>query len=429
MFVSGPGSDGDDQLRLTGWNRLMATVTEVTLTCDVCGDAKDVKTRMFGLDGKAYEIDLCREDGNALGTIAAGYIAKARKITARPGHRRGQRQRGDNSRVRAATAGSHNGAKAAGTTVPGRVTGSRREEARTSRSEQQVGAVRGATAAAAGSQKAAKAFRRRLQDADGASAQAAKAADARRQTGIWVYGILPADIEVADETPGVGEHPGLLRAVRFGDLAALISDVEVSGRLGRADDLRTHREILDATAAEVPIVPLQGGTVLASEDAVAEELLAARCQEFTAALEQLEGRAEFQVKGRYVKDMVLGAVLSRGKKTAGLRQRIHGQDPDAARHARIELDQLINAAVAAWRGRDTRALEQAMDTLCVARIPRQPAHQLDAVHVAFLVAVDDELKVEQVIEDLAREWEGRIDVQLLGPMAAYDFAGTAQPES
>src|SRR5438552_262027 len=49
----------------------MATVTQAQLTCDVCGDTNDVKTRTFGLDGQAYEIDLCRKDGNALGRVAA----------------------------------------------------------------------------------------------------------------------------------------------------------------------------------------------------------------------------------------------------------------------------------------------------------------------------------------------------------------------
>jgi hypothetical protein len=70
-----------------------------------------------------------------------------------------------------------------------------------------------------------------------------------------------------------------------------------------------------------------------------------------------------------------------------------------------------------------------MERLCVTSVAREPTRELDAVHVAFLVAVDQEPEVEQVIEDLAHEWEGRIDVQLLGPMAAYDFARTAQPES
>ena len=61
----------------------MTTVTQVKLTCDVCGGTNEVKTRTFGLDGKAYEIDLCRKDGNALGRVAARYKAKARKATPR----------------------------------------------------------------------------------------------------------------------------------------------------------------------------------------------------------------------------------------------------------------------------------------------------------------------------------------------------------
>ena len=281
----------------------MATVTQVTLTCDLCGDAKDVKTWTFGLDGKAYTIDLCRKDGNALSRITARYAAKARKVTAGPGRRRQKKQK------------------------------------------------------------------------------------KQQKKGIYVYGILPADIEVADGIPGVGEHPGPLRDVRLDGLAALISDVDLSGQLGSPDDLRTYREILDDTAAEVPVLPMRFGTVLTSEDAVAKELLAASHDEFTAALDQLEGRAEFQVKGRYVEDAV------------------------------------PREAVAAMRDEDTRTLTQAMEGVCVASVVREPAHELDSVHVAFLVAADQEREVERVVKDLAREWEGRIDVQLLGPMAAYDFTG------
>ena len=349
----------------------MTTVTQVRLTCDVCGDTNDVKTRTFGLDGKAYKIDLCRKDGNALGKIAARYIAKARKVTAK----RRRRQHGNRPQ----------------------------DEARTSRSQRQ--------------------------NAEASSTAAARTAGVQQHKGIYVYGILPADIEVAAGIPGVGEHPGLLRDVRFDGLAALISEVDSSGRLGSPDDLRTHREILDATAAEVPVLPLRFGTILTSEDAVAKDLLAAHHDEFTCALDQLEGCTQFQVKGRYVKDAVLGEVWSQNKQAAGLREAIQGEDPDAARNARVELGQLLNQAVKARREEDARALSQAMERLCVASVAREPAHKLDAVDVAFLVAVDQEPEVERVIEDLAHEWEGRIDVRLLGPMAAYDFAGTAQPES
>jgi hypothetical protein len=166
----------------------------------------------------------------------------------------------------------------------------------------------------------------------------------------------------------------------------------MSDPLGSPEDLRTYREILDAIATEVPVVPLRFGTILTSEDAVAQELLAARHDEFTAALDRLEGRAEFQVKGRYVKD-------------TGLEK------------------------VSAWREQDARTVQQALEGVCVASVTRQPTSDLDAVDVAFLVNVSDERRMERVTRALSRKWEGRVDLQLLGPMAAYDFTVAAQPES
>jgi Gas vesicle synthesis protein GvpL/GvpF/Lsr2 len=377
----------------------MAIVRVVTLACDMCGEGEDVKTWLFELDGRAYEIDLCREDGNGLAGVAAGYIAKARKVTARAG----RQHYGGRRHVRGAIAARGDGGGA------------------------RLAAAGGGEARAAGSKQAATAGRSALRNADAVSARAGGGAGVRPRKGIYVYGILPADIEVTAGILGVGEHPGLLRVVRFDGLAALVSEVEVAGRLGSADDVRIYREILDATAVEVPVVPLPFGTVLASEDAAAGELLAARHDEFAAALEQLEGRAQFRVKGRYVKAAVLGEVVSRDKRAARLREASHGQHPDAARKARLELGQLLAKAVTASREQDTRAVRRAMDGLCVASAAREPARELDAVDMAFLVALNQERDVERAIEDLARRWQGRIEIQLLGPMAAYDFAGTAQP--
>jgi Gas vesicle synthesis protein GvpL/GvpF/Lsr2 len=231
--------------------------------------------------------------------------------------------------------------------------------------------------------QAALPSRSQLQKTKALSNQAAKSRAVQQEKGIYVYGILPADIEVAGETQGVGENPGPLEIVSSDGLAALISEVGLPGRLGSPEDLRTYREILDSTAIEVPVVPLRFGTVLTGEASVADELLAPRHDEFTAALEQLEGRAQFLVKGRYAEEA----------RTAG-------------------------------REEDTRALQQAMEGISVDSVVREPTHEREAVHIAFLVEVDQEREVERVIEDLAREWAGRIEVRLMGPMAAYDFVMT-----
>jgi hypothetical protein len=237
--------------------------------------------------------------------------------------------------------------------------------------------------ATANPEQAATADRSKPQKAKAAPKQAAGASGIQQEKGIYVYGVLPADIEVADEIQGVGENPGPLAVVYSDGLAALISEVDLPGRLGSPEDLRTHREILDSTAIDLPVVPLRFGTVFTGEGSVADELLVPRHDEFATALEQLEGRAQFLVRGRYVDE----------------------------------------APTDRWE-EDTRALQQAMAGLSVDSVVHEPAHEREAVHVAFLIDVDEEREVELVIDDLGREWAGRIELRLLGPMAAYDFVMT-----
>jgi Gas vesicle synthesis protein GvpL/GvpF len=262
-----------------------------------------------------------------------------------------------------------------------------------------------------------------------ASGSGSKATGSKQQKGIYIYGIVPADVELADEMPGVGDPPARIRVIRSDGLAALVSEVDLSRKLGSPQDLTAHKDILDASAAELPVLPLRFGAVLASEDAVAEELLDANHDEFADALDELDGRVQFVVKGRYVEDAILDEVLSESKKAARLADKIRGQNSDATRDARIQLGEMINEAVAAKREEDTRALGDAMEGHCVASVVRDPTHELDAAHVAFLVDSDQESDMEAVIEDLASDWDGRVEMRILGPMAAYDFVGSKEPVS
>ena len=249
-----------------------------------------------------------------------------------------------------------------------------------------------------------------------------------RRTGVYVYGILPGDIEVEPGTAGVGDPPGEVRAVRYRDLTALVSDVDLDRPLGRAEDLVTHEELLDASAADVPVLPLRFGAVLASEDAVADELLGPNYDEFITALRQLEGYAEYVIKGRYVEQAVLGEVLAKNPQAASLAEQLRGADPDATRDERMELGEIIATVIEAKREADTQALGEAVASQVAGRVVRPPTHELDAVHAALLVEATKAEALRQVVEELADEWQDRIELRLIGPLAAYDFvAGSAPP--
>jgi hypothetical protein len=249
--------------------------------------------------------------------------------------------------------------------------------------------------------------------------------DSEQKTGVYVYGILPADVELTEELRGVGNHE--VKLVRSGQLAALVSEVDLFGPIGTPEDLQTHQEILDSTATGAPVLPLRFGAVVTSEDAVISELLDPNQDEFAAALEELDGRVEYLVKGRYDEAAILEEILSENEEAAQLREQIRDADPDATRDERIRLGEIINNAVAEKREQDTQELLSAMDGKAVASVVRDPTHELDAANVAFLVEEDKEDELDQVIDDLGGRWEGRVDLRVLGPMAPYDFVGVGQP--
>lgn len=245
--------------------------------------------------------------------------------------------------------------------------------------------------------------------------------------GWYIYGIVPGDVETNGGARGIGD--ATVEVVRHGDIAALVSEIDTSQPLGRPEDLMAHQQLLDAAAPEAPILPLRFGAVVSERDAVAGELLAPHHDEFAEALGELEGSVEYLVKGRYDERAVLHEILSENTEAARLRDAIRAANDEAAtRNERIRLGELINQAVAAKRDEDTSAFADAVAPYQRAGSVREPTHELDAVHMALLIETTGQDDLKRAVEQVARDWAGRVHLRLLGPMAPYDFVTPPQPE-
>jgi hypothetical protein len=249
-----------------------------------------------------------------------------------------------------------------------------------------------------------------------------------RDVACYVYGIVPADVEIDEEASGVGDPPGHVELVRRGTIAAMVSDVRVDRPLNRPQDLLAYEQLLDQTATEVPVIPLRYGAVLTDRQAVEEELLADHHDEFAQALSNLEHCAEFVVRGRYVEEAVLAEVLSEYPEAAQLREQIQGMPVDASREHRIQLGEFLYQAITAKREADTRRVLDALAPHCEHTVERMATHEEDAAHVAVLARTDRQQEIEKALAELAEEWSGRVDLRLLGPMAPYDFVPTGGTE-
>lgn len=260
------------------------------------------------------------------------------------------------------------------------------------------------------------------------TAGAAQEAEPQQRTAVYVYGIVPADVEPAPHAAGIGDPPSDIAVVRHGEIAALISEITLDRPLGTPDDLTAHARLLDGTAAVAPVLPLQFGGVVTDVEAVEKELLTPNHDDFHAALDELEGRAQFVIQARYTENAILREILDENPQAARLREEIRDKPEDATRNERIALGEIVNQAIESKRAADTRRLAAALDDLDPMVRERQPTHEEDAAHLAILIELSRQDDLERALAELGAEWDERVELSLLGPMAPYDFVMRRTPE-
>jgi hypothetical protein len=244
--------------------------------------------------------------------------------------------------------------------------------------------------------------------------------------GWYVYGIVEGDIEVEPQLRGVGEPPAKVEVVRSGEVAALVSPLDVEAPIGTTEDLFAHEEVLDAAAAEVPVLPMRFGAVVASRDAVVKELLEPYADQFADALHELTGEEQFVVRARYDEGALIGSILDENPELAKLSKQLGSADDPSTKDTRIRFGELASQAVEAKREADTQAVIDAIGGLAKATSIRPPTHEMDAAHVAVLVEAERAAELEEALTQLADDWKDRAEIRLRGPMAAYDFVLTPQ---
>jgi hypothetical protein len=244
--------------------------------------------------------------------------------------------------------------------------------------------------------------------------------------GIFLYGVVPADVEPTAAAKGLGDPPRPVDVVIHDNIGALVSEVCLDRPLGRPQDLRAYEGLLDGTALVAPVLPIRFGAVLTDVEAVAD-LLARYEAEFREALEELEGRVEYAVRGRYVQPVLLSDVLRDSGEAQALRDEVRRRPEEGTVNLRIRLGEIVSQAVEVRRNADTQRLVDLLAPLAEQVVIRPATHEEDAANIALLVASDRRAEFESAVGRVAEEWADRITLRLLGPLAPYDFVAPLQP--
>lgn len=237
---------------------------------------------------------------------------------------------------------------------------------------------------------------------------------------VYVYGVAataPGKQVMEDGIAGTAVRP-----VEHGSLVALTSRLE--RRSLSPGDLRAHWLVLERAFAQGTVLPLRFGTVLESEDAVRERLLAANADHLSALLGEMAGLAQLNVKGRYHEEVLLREIVQASPAVAELRERLRAVPAGAAPAEQLRLGQLVQAEIERRRLDDTAAALDALEPIAAAARQDDAAAHPAAFNLAFLVEQAHERRFSKAVTDLGRRLGDRIRIRYVGPMPPFSFADT-----
>jgi hypothetical protein len=245
---------------------------------------------------------------------------------------------------------------------------------------------------------------------------------------LYLYGVGFDPLEPPDAVAGVGHGADEFRVVAHHALAALVGPVASPGPAATSRNLATHERVADAIAATGAFLPARFGTVVADEPSLRGAMLEPQEAPLTHALARIEGCVEMRVTIRHDLDGLMREALTASPTVARLRRRVAGRPAAASYYDRIALGEAARNEALRLQQRDLETLQRAVGPVVrAARLLSGPDGTTS--RLAYLVETTALDRLDAQLESYGQEHGGRLQIDLVGPLAVWDFTEVEEPSS
>ena len=234
-----------------------------------------------------------------------------------------------------------------------------------------------------------------------------------------MYGIVKSH-RIPDPGPiGIGDPPAGIGFLAEGQLAAVVSRVDLEPRLSLVRDGRAHQGVLDHVLKSQAVLPISFGTIAGSEQAV-RNLLRNRTTEFLQALTELDGKVEVGVKALWERAAVMKELAPRWGDLQTLDRRVR-ENPQRANEIGVDVGRAVAELLEQWESTHMARVKRTLEARALDSRYNEPISIRMLMNAAYLVGRKDVAAFEDLVRKLDRELEGRIRFHFVAPLPAHNF--------
>lgn len=246
-----------------------------------------------------------------------------------------------------------------------------------------------------------------------------------RPTGYYIYCIVRSEQDLTFPVASIDGDGAEVGTIRFMDLAAVVSPTSNTRYSVARQQTMAHQLVLENVMQRFTLLPVRYGTVAASREDVIEKLLKRKFGEFHGLLHYLDGKVELGLRVMWQRERLFERIVQENPVIRQVRDSLAGKTEAESHYERIQLGQMVEAAIDAKRDDDAAALLASLRPLAADLKVNKPIMDVMVLNAAFLVPADKQDLFDACVRTMDEEHSGQMLFKYVGPVPPYNFVNVA----
>ena len=244
------------------------------------------------------------------------------------------------------------------------------------------------------------------------------------ENGKYIYGFISAD--KPENLGPIGIDQGEVHTLPYQDIAAVVSDlpfIEFNSlpKETLLRNLAVYQAVIEKVMKTYHVIPMKFGTVVQGEEEL-KKILEKGYGQIKSSLSTMENKIELDVAALWSDLETVLKEIGEEEEIKKLKEEAASKPPDQVFEIKINVGKMVKASM------DKKREECASDILDTLKKEAEDHRSHDVMdesmimNIGFLIEKDNEELFESKVHQLDKQYNGRINFRIVGPLPPYSFS-------